>query len=347
MTTPAWSIRCGVLHYWALATLACTFFLLCSGGIVTSKGVGMSVPDWPTTYGYNMFLFPISGWVGGIFYEHGHRLIASGVGLMTMILAALLLAWEPRRWVRHLGVVSFLAVCVQGLLGGLRVSLFKDEIGIFHATLAQSFFCLLAILAVATSQRFISGHWDVFVPSPSLRKWVFAVTGLVFLQLVLGATMRHEHAGLAIPDFPTAYGKWWPDTSESALATINKDRLADDKVPTSATQIMVQMAHRIGAVVLLATAIGLFLAARRAPAHRSTVIWSSVLVGLILAQATLGAWTIWSNKAADVATTHMALGALTLLYCVVFSFRICRGLQTTRFTSPDPAMSRDLAARCA
>jgi cytochrome c oxidase assembly protein subunit 15 len=173
------------------------------------------------------------------------------------------------------------------------------------------------------------------------------VTGLVFLQLVLGATMRHEHAGLAIPDFPTAYGKWWPDTSESALASINAERVADDKVPTSATQIMVQMAHRIGAVSLLAAAIGLFLTTLRLPVHRSTVVWSGVLVGMVLLQATLGAWTIWSNKAADVATTHMALGALTLLYSVVFSFRICRGLQTIRFASPEPAMSRDLAARCA
>jgi heme a synthase len=140
-----------------------TFILLCSGGIVTSKGVGMSVPDWPTTYGYNMFLFPISGWVGGIFYEHSHRLIASGVGLMTMILAASMLNCEPRRWVKTLGVVAFLAVCIQGLLGGMRVSLYKDELGIFHGMLAQSFFCLLGIITIATSPRFIRGGWDVFL----------------------------------------------------------------------------------------------------------------------------------------------------------------------------------------
>ncbi|MEI8310727.1 MAG: COX15/CtaA family protein, partial [Verrucomicrobiota bacterium] len=108
------------LHLWACLTLAATLLLLWSGGIVTSKGVGMSVPDWPTTYGYNMFLFPVSKWVGGIFYEHSHRLIASGVGLMTLVLAAWILLADPRRWVKYLGAAAFVAVCLQGLLGGLR-----------------------------------------------------------------------------------------------------------------------------------------------------------------------------------------------------------------------------------
>ena len=191
------SLRRVAVHAWAVLTLVSTFILLCSGGIVTSKGVGMSVPDWPTTYGYNMFLFPISGWVGGIFYEHGHRLIASWVGLMTMILAASLLASEPRRWVKNLGIIAFLAVCVQGLLGGLRVTLFKDEMGIFHAMLAQSFFCLLGILTIVTSPRFIRGGWDLFLPDSGLRNLVVASTVLIFVQLGIGATMRHEHAGLA------------------------------------------------------------------------------------------------------------------------------------------------------
>jgi cytochrome c oxidase assembly protein subunit 15 len=152
----------------------------------------MSVPDWPTTYGYNMFLFPISGWVGGIFYEHGHRLIASWVGLMTMILAASLLASEPRRWVKRLGIIAFLAVCIQGLLGGLRVTLYKDEIGIFHAMLAQSFFCLLGILAIVTSPRFLRGGWDVFLPDSGLKKLVVGAAALIFLQLGLGEC-RYAH----------------------------------------------------------------------------------------------------------------------------------------------------------
>jgi heme a synthase len=330
-----------LVHFWALATLASTFLLLCSGGIVTSKGVGMSVPDWPTTYGYNMFLFPISGWVGGIFYEHTHRLVASVVGLMTMILALSLLAVEPRRWVRNLGVAAFLAVCLQGLLGGLRVSLYKDEIGILHATLAQSFFCLLGIITIATAPRFIRGAWDRFIPDQPLRNLAAAATILVFIQLVLGASMRHEHAGLSIPDFPLAYGKILPDTSPQALETINAKRAASDLVPTTAVQIWLQMAHRLGAVLVLAAVAAIVIRATRARLSRQAVAWSSIWFAMILAQAGLGAWTIWSNKAADVATAHMALGALSLLFGVILTFRLTRGLQTSRFRTPDSPTPRD------
>lgn len=337
------SLRRAAVHVWAILTVVATFILLCSGGIVTSKGVGMSVPDWPTTYGYNMFLFPISGWVGGIFYEHGHRLIASFVGLMTMILAAGLLAAEPRRWVRNLGVIAFLVVCVQGLLGGLRVSLFKDEIGIFHAMLAQSFLCLLGILAISTSPRFLRGAWDFFLPDSTLKKLVLASTALIFLQLGIGATMRHEHAGLAIPDFPLAYGKILPDTSAAAVATINEGRVADDKMPTSATQIWIQMAHRAIAVLIFLPVVLVAWRSFANPIARPARLWASIWLAMICAQVVLGAWTIWSNKAADVATAHMALGALSLLVGVVFSFRLCRGTDAGRFVVPDRSPVPDFA----
>src|ERR1041385_7248111 len=139
------------LHRFAVLTAACTFPLIFIGGLVTSKGAGLAVPDWPNTYGYNLFLFPPSKWVGNIFYEHGHRLFASMVGLLTTILAVWLWRKEPRRWVRRLGVIAFGTVVLQGVLGGLRVVLLKDEIGIFHACLAQAFFGLLVIIALATS----------------------------------------------------------------------------------------------------------------------------------------------------------------------------------------------------
>jgi len=335
--------RVGV-HAWSWFTLASTFLLLCSGGIVTSKGVGMSVPDWPTTYGYNMFLFPISGWVGGIFYEHSHRLIASGVGLFTMILAAWLLAVEPRRWVKTLGVIAFVAVCVQGLLGGLRVSLFKDEIGIFHAMLAQSFFCLLGVITIATSFHFLRGGWDVFLPDPVLKKLATLSTVLIFVQLALGATMRHEHAGLAIPDFPLAYGGLLPDTSASALETINGQRLADDLVPTSAVQIWIQMAHRAVAICILLAVTAVAYRTYRSMVARRASLWSSAWLLMILCQVLLGAWTIWSNKAADVATAHMALGALSLFLGVIFCFRLHRGVQAGRFVIPDTQPLREFSS---
>ena len=334
-TNTSLSLRRLAIHAWACITLVATFLLLCSGGIVTSKGVGMSVPDWPTTYGYNMFLFPLSGWVGGVFYEHSHRLIASGVGLMTMILAAGLLVVEPRRWVRNLGIIAFIAVCIQGLLGGLRVSLFKDEIGIFHATLAQSFFCLLGILTLATSPSFARRAWDVFLPDPVLKNLVVGATVLIFLQLGLGATMRHEHAGLAIPDFPLAYGKILPDTSEASIASINLARVADNKMPTTAAYVWIQMAHRGVAVAILLAVVAAAWRAFTNPIARSARLWAGVWLLMIFAQVLLGAWTIWSDKAADVATAHMALGALSVIVGVVFSFRLWRGADAGRFVIPD------------
>jgi cytochrome c oxidase assembly protein subunit 15 len=335
------------LHVWACLTLAATFLLLWSGGLVTSKNVGMSVPDWPTTYGYNMFLFPVSKWVGGIFYEHSHRLIASGVGLMTLVLAVWILAADPRRWVKYLGSAAFVAVCLQGVLGGLRVTLFKDELGIFHALLAQSFLCAIGILCVATSGKFLRGEWDIFNPDPVLRNLVLATTVVVFVQLGLGATMRHEHAGLSIPDFPLAYGKWIPDTTPEAIAAINAKRVAEDQVPTNALFIWVQMAHRALAVLVLAGAIAVFQRAATASRLRATKSWSSIWLALVAAQAGFGAWTIWSNKAADIATTHMALGALILLFGALFSFRLCRATGTQRFHVPDPRMSSAAASRIA
>src|SRR3954447_1997966 len=106
------------LHRFAWITSIATLFLICSGGMVTSKGVGLAVPDWPTTFGYNMFLFPVSKWIGGVLFEHTHRLIASTVGFLTIILAVWLWRAEDRQTVKTLGLVAVGAVVLQGILGG-------------------------------------------------------------------------------------------------------------------------------------------------------------------------------------------------------------------------------------
>src|SRR6266850_7812527 len=139
------------LNRFAWFTAAATLLLICSGGMVTSKGVGLAVPDWPTTFGYNMFFFPVSKWLGGIFFEHTHRLIASIVGFLTIILAFWLAFSRAEHWIKMLGWVSLGAVVLQGILGGLRVTLLKDQIGIFHACLAQAFLGLLVLIAVVTT----------------------------------------------------------------------------------------------------------------------------------------------------------------------------------------------------
>src|SRR4029077_2111266 len=119
---------------------ACTVLLLLAGSLVTSTGSGLSVPDWPPSYGGNVFTFPPSMWVGGILYEHGHRLIASAVGFFTIVLAVTLWSSEPRPWVRRLGAAALAAVILQGLLGGLTVRFFLPApVSTAHAGLAEIF----------------------------------------------------------------------------------------------------------------------------------------------------------------------------------------------------------------
>ncbi len=295
-------------------TAASTLFLICSGGMVTSKGVGLAVPDWPSTFGYNMFLFPVSQWVGGVFFEHTHRLIASGVGFLTIVLAVWLWRVEPRKWLRVLGVVALGAVIIQGVLGGLRVTMLKDEIGIFHALLAQAFLGLLVFIAVVRSRR-----WIEATPRQRLQSslwWLPVLTTIVvYLQLGLGATMRHQHRDLAIPDFPYAYGQVIPETSAASLATINRWREAQALSEVNAGHVWLQMAHRFVALIIAAGVIAYWVALRRQRVDDPSGVLrplSSVWLFLLACQVTLGAWTIWSNKAADVATAHVAVGATML-----------------------------------
>ena len=131
------------LHRFAVLAAIATFLLLGAGGLVTSHEAGMSVPDWPNSYGYNMFAFPPSKWIGGIFYEHTHRLWATAVGLMTTILAVWILLKDPRKWMKWLGVAAFLLVVAQGVLGGLRVVLNNAHLGIVHGVVGQSYFVLM------------------------------------------------------------------------------------------------------------------------------------------------------------------------------------------------------------
>src|SRR5207237_1930972 len=129
-----------MLHRFATFVAGCTILLVLAGSLVTSTGSGLSVPDWPTSYGWNLFAFPPSKWVGGILYEHGHRLIASGVGVLTIVLAAWLWLEEPRPWMRWLGVSALGAVVAQGVLGGLPVLFFLPAaISTGHAGLAGLF----------------------------------------------------------------------------------------------------------------------------------------------------------------------------------------------------------------
>ena len=187
------------LHRLALTTAGTTLFLLFVGALVTSKGAGLAVPDWPTTFGHNMFLFPWAGMVGGVFYEHSHRLVASGVGFLTLVLAVLLWLKEPRAWMRWLGTAALLLVTVQGVVGGLRVVWLEQDFAIVHAALAQAFFGLIVAMALFTSRS-----WSEARPGQSGGDWTMfqwfclTTTLLIYAQSLLGAVIRHTGTAVAL-----------------------------------------------------------------------------------------------------------------------------------------------------
>jgi heme a synthase len=284
------------LHRFAVFTACMTVLLIFVGGLVTSTESGLSVPDWPTTYGWNMFAFPFSKWVGGIFYEHSHRLLASFVGFLTVVLTVWTWLKEKRTWVRWLATGALGAVILQGVLGGLTVLFFlPPAVSTAHACLAQAFFCL--VIAVAF---FTSSSWKQGLPRvedqpgvPRLPVLCAATTAAVYVQLILGALMRHTGAGLAIPDFPLAFGRLIP--------------------PFTSDKIVIHFAHRVGALIVTAMITWTFVRIYRHHSGQRALCRPAALMLLLLAvQLTLGAATVLTAKSVIPTTAHVATGALIL-----------------------------------
>jgi len=183
------------LWFAGLVCLA-VLFLILLGGLVTTLEVGLAVPDWPNTYGYMMFLYPLSKMVGGIYYEHAHRLFGSLVGLMTMVLAVWTWRREARSWVRFYAAALLGLVVAQGVLGGLRVIRLETELAVVHAVVAQSVFTVTAAMTLFLTRtwrtgRSVEGAWAV-----RLRLLSVVLTVTVLLQVVSGAALRHFGWGL-------------------------------------------------------------------------------------------------------------------------------------------------------
>lgn len=270
----------GALHRFAVLTAVSTLALIVAGGLVTSTESGLSVPDWPLSYGKLM-----PPMVGGVFYEHGHRMVATAVGILTVILSIWLARAEDRRWVRRLGFLAVAAVIAQGVLGGLTVLyLLPTPVSVAHACLAQAFFCLVVTIAVVTSPR-----WRQAVAIKSTASRLAAWTaGAVFVQLVLGAVMRHTTAGLAIPDFPLSLGRVVP--------------------PLDSFPVTIAFAHRAWALAVAVLAFAAAFAAARSGLRRTGFFLGS----LVLVQVALGAATVLSRKSVPITTAHVATGALLL-----------------------------------
>jgi len=325
--TPPW------LRYLAYFLCVATLCLIFLGGQVKSHEAGLSVPDWPLTYGENPITFGVSKWTGGIFHEHFHRLFAGGVALLTVLLAVLLYVKEQRAWMVALGAIAVMTVLLQAFLGGLTVWYHLPVlISSAHAVLAQTFFLITLVLAYGLSrererrvERVDHGAPETLTP---LRAGALVLIAAVYGQLFLGALMRHTDSGLAIPDFPTTAGQLVPVLNDATLHWINDwrfehtDSLGAVLHEVTLGQVALHLAHRGGA---LAVSLVIFTLAWLAYGKRTShpLLWRTAvwLCALVVVQVSLGAFTIWTTKHPYVTSVHVATGAALLGLSLLLALR--------------------------
>jgi cytochrome c oxidase assembly protein subunit 15 len=298
------------LHRFAVFLALAVVGLISAGALVTSKEAGLSVPDWPLSYGS---LNPPRWWqIENVRAEHGHRLLAGTVALLTVVLAGWMSRREPRRWVRRLAWIAVGAVLLQAILGGITVLLFlPTPVSVGHAGLAELFLCLTVTLAVVTS-RWWRGESVTRPELVGVRNSAIALTVLVYCQILVGAVMRHSGAGLAIPDFPLAFGRLIPPHWDFGVG--------------------IHFAHRMGAVVV-AIAVGLVFSrvVREARKEVRLLFPASLLMALVVVQIALGATVVLTEKGVVVNTLHVATGASILATSLLLT------LQAGRLTGRRPA----------
>lgn len=290
----------------ALITASATFLLIVIGGVVTSTESGLAVPDWPTTFGYNMFLYPLSEMVGGVLYEHSHRLMGSFVGILTIILFILILIRDSRKWIKWLGFAALIGVSVQGVLGGLRVTELNLNFAIIHACLAQAFFSLLCGICLFTSQGWNNQtevHIDPLI-SKKLRRLSLITTCLIYVQLIFGAVLRHTgnrlDAHLLFAFLVTLH----------IFLLVRRVLSNDGQIQEVGSSLPILLLGLLGAQLLLGTG---------AYVTKLTVLGQSI-----------------SALLTDVITTsHVAIGALMLVISFVITLKIYR-LTDTSWNSEIP-----------
>lgn len=288
-------------HAYSVVVFFSTAFLLIAGALVTGKGAGLSVPDWPMSFG--QYMPPM---VGGVFYEHGHRMVAGTVGVLTLILAVLSQFFERRSSVRWLCRSALLLVIIQAVLGGMTV-LFRlpTAVSVAHACTAQLFFCLLGVIVLLTSSVWSQVKPPTGSIQHSLRFFGWAVSGLFFVQILLGAIMRHSGAGLAIPDFPLAFGGLFP--------------------PEFSFPIAIHFAHRATAYLILpVTFFYVYLCQKHYSSETHILGFSGLVLASVLIQVFLGALTIWGAKPLAVTTAHLLFGGVCFTSSVITAVVISR-----------------------
>ena len=301
-----------------------TLLLIFAGALVKSHEVGLSVPDWPTSYGYQMFSFPLTDMIGGIFYEHGHRLIATVVGLMTLILAFTIYYTDHRLWLKKTAFFALGLVIIQGLFGGLTVLLFlPTPVSVIHAILAQTFLMVTILisygLSIERANRILNEKTDYKV----LRFPIYLVTGIVFIQLIIGALMRHTESGLAIPDFPLSGGYIIPAFNQEMLNTIQSMQFESGLPFVTLSQIIIHYFHRMGALAVAFSIGWLTLKIIQSKISNERIYrLAGFLITLIIIQITLGAFTIWSVKEPFITSIHVVNGAVILGVSTLLILRV-------------------------
>ncbi len=290
------------LHWFALVVAGATFFLIIAGALVTSHDAGLATPDWPLSNGQ---VFPEM--VGNLFWEHGHRMVATSVGMLTIGLVIYLYITEERQWVRRLGLVALFGVIAQGLLGGLTVKLMLPlAVSTAHATLAQLFFCTTVSLAVFTSRSWGEPRSSVdekgTVP---IRYLSIAAAATILLQLILGATLRHS-------------ATW------------------DKPLPTDL--VLAHIGGAIAVAIVLASTALMIL--RRHPGEKFLTRPATIALALLAVQLMLGVGAYLTriaspdepqplNPMVGITVAHVACGALVFATTILLTLRSFKVLRST------------------
>jgi cytochrome c oxidase assembly protein subunit 15 len=303
-------------HRLALLLACATFPLLWVGGLVTSYDAGMAVPDWPTTYGYNLFLYPWQTWVLGpwdLFIEHGHRLFGATVGMLTI--ALLLTVWlrEPRRWVLYAALGALGLVCAQGLVGGMRVMLDERTLARLHGCIGPLFFGYVVALVAFTSGWWRTAPREIVARAGGLQRLAIATAGLAYVQLVLGTFVRHLPAGTTLGQFRMAVVF---HLIMAAFLTLHVGLLAF-RIARSFRQerLLVRPAILLGGLLLLQLGLGgaTWLTHYGPPSWLSGYSWAA-------------AYTVEAQSPLQihVTTAHVACGSLIFAVALTIALRSLR-----------------------
>jgi cytochrome c oxidase assembly protein subunit 15 len=287
--------------------------------------------------GENMFTYPVAKWwhargywADGVFWEHSHRIVASIVGMLTLIWAVWLAAVDRRAWVMIFGIAALLMIVLQGVLGGLTVLFgLPTGVSVAHGVVGQAFLAVAVVLAYSQSREYhdrVASGTDA--TGCRVAPWAFGVLALVFGQLVLGAFMRHTASGLAVPDFPTMGGRLLPMLNDEMLRAVNQMRAGLDTPngvplpPVAMGQVHAHLAHRVAALFVVFGVGGLTLQTYRRERDRRDLIRTVLVIdGLVAVQFTLGAMTVWTVRTPFITTLHVAFGAVLLALCVLLVLR--------------------------